>query len=99
MDMTAVYRITLLDGVSGDAFIQHMREVFAKVDALKLTRTTSGFEHRLLQAAEAPGQFAWLATVHLVNDRKYDFHQWETVQAHVKEFGRLTGIDSYTHAA
>lgn len=100
MDMTAVYRIALLDGIADDAFIKHMREhVFSQANALKLTRTTSGFEHDLWKIEESPRHFAWLATVHLVSGHKYDFHQWETVQSHVKDFGHLIAIEAYTHAA
>src|SRR5690349_10207563 len=100
MEMMGVYRIELQDGAAEERFVAHMRDsVFQKSGALQLTRVTSGFDHELLRVEASPRHYAWFAKVHLVGDHKYDFNQWEAVQQHVKEYGTLVSIESYTLAA
>jgi hypothetical protein len=100
MEMMGVYRIELEDGAAEDRFVSHMKEtVFQTVGALQLTRVTSGFDHELLKVDASPRQYAWFAKAHLVGDHKYDFHQWKAVQEHVKDYGKLVAIESYTLAA
>jgi hypothetical protein len=93
-----VYHIDLLETADEGAFAVHMAEkVFKSVKILQLTRTTSGFNHKLLKRTGGARQFAWLVTVHLVSGPGYDFEQnVERLQASLENFGVVKGVDTYT---
>lgn len=100
MTMIGIYRIELAPGASEEAFVKHMREnVFTKGDALPATRITRGFAHELLRVEGDAPRYAWKAEVDLMTDRPYTFPQPESIQEHVKDFGKPTGLDVYRHAA
>jgi hypothetical protein len=93
-----VYHVDLLETANEGDFAAHMTEkVFKSVKILQLTRTTSGFSHKLLKRAGRPREFAWLVTVHLVAGPGYNFEQnVERLQASVEKFGNVKGVDNYT---
>ena len=98
MTMTGIYRIALLPAADEQAFVKHMTDVvFKKPGALQLTRTTSGFDHRLLKVHGELRQYAWQATVHLMTAAAYDFAQNERVQEAINKFGVLIGLETYTN--
>src|SRR5262245_23379746 len=99
MTMTCVYCIALLPAADEQAFARHMTNVvFKTTGVMQLTRTTSGFDHHLLKIGGDLRQYAWQATVRLVNDAGYNFAQNnERVQEAIKKFGVLIGLEQYTH--
>ena len=98
MTMTGVYRIALLPTADEQKFVKHMTTVvFETPGALQLTRTTTGFDHRLLKINSELRQYAWQATVHLMTDAPYNFVQYERVQEAIKKFGVLIGLETYTN--
>ena len=98
MEMSGVYRFALLAKADEEGFIKHMTDVvFKNPSALQLTRTTTGFTHRLLKAAGPFRQYAWHVTVDLMTDAPYDFGQnIERVQRSIEAFGVLIGVEAYT---
>lgn len=98
MRMTGMYRISLLPDADDQAFEKQMTEtVFSDVSALQLTRITRDFDHRLLRRRGDFREYVWHVTVDLVTDKGYDFAEnIERVQAHVTNWGVVTGLDVYT---
>lgn len=95
-EMIGIYRIALLPRADEAAFVKHMTKVvFENPSALQLTRVTSGFKHQLLKLSGDTKQYAWMATVSLMEPH-YDFAQHDQVQKQVEKFGVLCGLDVYT---
>jgi hypothetical protein len=99
MRMTGMYRISLLPNADAPAFEKQMTDVvFSDVSALQLTRITQGFDHRLLRRQGEFREYVWHVTVDLVTDHGYDFAEnIERVQAHVANWGVVTGLDVFTN--
>jgi len=111
--MLGIYHIALLTDAEEDAFVSHVTEEnFGNIEGvLQLTRVTSGFDHQLLKrlgavdesGRPAPGelrQYAWHVTANLVGDAGYSFEQnVDRLQANVKNFGVVIGVDTYAVAA
>lgn len=98
MKMTGMYSISLLPGADDQEFEKQMTEVvFHDVSALQLTRITAAFRHRLLRGRSVFREYLWEVTVDLVTDKGYDFAEnIEKVQAHVANWGVVTGLGVYT---
>ena len=99
MKMTGMFTISLLPGADEEAFEKQMTEVvFSDVSALQLTRSTAAFQHRLMRGRGAFREYLWEVTVDLVTDKGYDFAEnVEKVQAHVANWGVVTGLDVYVN--
>jgi hypothetical protein len=93
---TGIFRIALSSQADEHKFLEHM--VSSVFDALQSTRITRGFSHSLLKSEGEFRQYVWLATVDLVGNGPYDFHEnRERVQKAIADFGLLVGIDAYTN--
>jgi len=100
MKMVGMYHIALLTEADEDAFVSHLSsDTFGSSGGvLQLTRVTSGFDCQVLRrstVAEGMRQYAWQVTAQLVSGG-YDFDQnVERLQAEVKEFGVVIGVDAF----
>jgi hypothetical protein len=98
MKMTGLFHLTLLPSTDAAKFERQITEVaFANVGVMQLTRTTSGFDHRLFKRNGELRQYVWQAEVTLMTDHPYDFAgNIPKVEDAVKGMAVVSGLDVFT---
>lgn len=97
MTMTGIFHITLVPDADEQAFVAHMvNAVFSS--SLLATRITRSQTNALLKKHGGLRQYAWQATVDLMNDMGRPFDDFlAAVRNSIAAYGEVTGVDTYTH--